>query len=259
MIDVQRVSKKFDEYVSNYNPENGRVKLKIDHIKRVAKNSEKIAKALNLNEEQTNLAIAIGYFHDIGRFEQVRIADTFSDRDSHINHGEMGVKILFENNLIRDFIPDNKYDEIIKKAVLNHNKPAIESGLPEETLLFCKIIRDADKLDIFYTITQEEYTMKSIFWYPNFDSQEISNEIISDFEKEIPINYSKIKSNADVIVAFYAYIYDLNFPISKKIVYENKYLDKFTDRIYRTFPSKKVCEQTKHILELSNEYLSRKS
>ena len=43
---------------------------------------------------------------------------------------------------------DIEYDEIIKKAIHNHNKLLIEEGLTKEEELFCKIIRDADKLDI---------------------------------------------------------------------------------------------------------------
>ena len=208
MIDVKNIEIEFDKYVSNYNPENGRIKLKIDHIKRVAKNSKIIAENLKLSEEQINLAIAIGFFHDIGRFEQVRIANTFSDKDSKINHAKMSIDTLFSNDLIRNFIPDNKYDELIKKAVINHNRPKIESDLTDEQLLFSKIIRDADKLDIFYTISDKNYSMESIFWYPEFDSEEISKEIINDFYEKHSLIYSKIHTNSDVICAFYAYVFD---------------------------------------------------
>lgn len=255
MIDIKNIETKFHQYVSNYDPTNGRIKLKIDHIQRVAKTSRIVAESLNLSEEQINLAIAIGFFHDIGRFEQVRIANTFSDKESKINHGQMSVKVLFENDFIREFIPDNQYDEIIKKAVLNHNRPRIEDGLTDEELLFSKIIRDADKLDIFFMITQEEYTMESIFWYPTFDDQEISEEILNNFKNEHYVSYSKIQKNADVICTFYAYVFNLYFPITRKLVYQNKYLETFTRRIYQTFPSKKVHSQTAELLEYSIHYL----
>ena len=258
MIDIVKIAKKFDEYVSNYDPTHPRIKLKIDHIKRVASNSKIIAENLNLTEEETNLAIAIGFFHDIGRFEQVRIANTFSDRDSKINHGEMSVKVLFENNYIREFIEDNKYDEIIKKAVLNHNKSEIENNLSDDELLFSKIIRDADKLDIFYTISDEQYSMESIFWYPNFDSTEISQKIIDEFNKKITINYSLIHTNGDVVPVFYAYVYDLYFPISKEIISKNQYLEKFTQRVLKTFSSQKIHEQTKELLKTAQIFLVQK-
>ena len=255
MIDIIKVSKKFDEYVLNYDPTNPRIKLKIDHIKRVASNSKIISENLKLSEDQKNLAIAIGFFHDIGRFEQVRIANTFSDKESKINHGEMSVTVLFENNFIREFIEDKKYDEIIKKAILNHNKPIIDTNLTDEENLFCKIIRDADKIDIFYTISQEKYSMESIFWYQNFDNYEISEKIIEEFNKKITIDYSLIHTNSDVIAIFYAYLYDLYFSISKDIIKNNKYLEKFTQRVINTFSSPKVQKQTKELLTKALLYL----
>ena len=255
MIDVCKIERKFDEYVLNYDPENERIRLKIEHIKRVANNCKMIAEDLGLDIERINLAIAIGFFHDIGRFEQVRIADTFSDKISGINHGEKGVQVLFENDFIREFIEETKYDEIIKKAVLNHNKPSIENGLLDEELLFCKIIRDADKLDIFYTISEERYSIQSIFWYPEFDCAEIAEDIIQEFKSHISINYSRIHNNGDVIAIFYAYIYDLYFPITKKIIYQNKYLEIFTKRVLNAFSSPKIHSQVKELLSVSLDYL----
>jgi len=255
MINIDIVKKQFLNYVSNYNPNNERIKLKIEHIQRVAKNCELVAQNLNLSKNEINLAIAIGYFHDLGRFEQVRIANTFSDKESKINHGEMSVKVLFENNLIRKMIPESDYDEIIKKAVLNHNRFKIEDGLTEKELLFSKIIRDADKLDIFYSISCPEYSMESIFWYDNWDIEKISDIMMNDFEKNHYSNYSKITNNADVITIFYSYVYDLYFPISLKVIYENKYLDKFSERVYSKFPSTTIHEQTKKLLQSCNNYL----
>ena len=258
MINIEKIIKKFDEYVSNYSPDNERIKLKIEHIKRVAINSEIIAKSLNLSQDDINLAIAIGYFHDIGRFEQVRIANTFSDRDSKINHGEQSVKVLFENNFIREFIEDAQYDDIIKIAVLNHNKAHIDDNLSEKALLFSKIIRDADKLDIYNTITLENYTNEAIFWYDDFTCSEINEEMLNDFINNHFCYYSKVKNNADVCLCFFAYIFDLNFAISYKIISDKKYLERFTDRAKRAFKSSKINEQLDYILQECNSYLNTK-
>lgn len=258
MINIEKIIKKFDEYVSNYSPNNERIKLKIEHIKRVSTNCEIIAKNLQLSQDDINLAIAIGYFHDIGRFEQVRIANTFSDRDSKINHGEYSVKILFENNFIREFIEDTKYDDIIKIAVLNHNKAHIDNNLSEKELLFSKIIRDADKLDIYNTITLEEYSNETIFWYDDFNCNEINEEMLNDFIHEHFCYYSKVKNNADVSLCFFAYIFDLNFSISYQIISEQKYLEQFTERAKKAFNSSKINKQLDYILQECNSYLRTK-
>lgn len=255
MIDVKNIKQKFEEYVSKYNPENERISLKIEHIKNVAKNCEMLAKKLNFNEEDTNLAIAIGYFHDIGRFEQVRIADTFSDKESKINHAEKGVEVLENNDFIREFIKDDKYDNIIKKAVLNHNKASknIDKDLTPRELLFAKIIRDADKIDIFRIIADNKYSMKAIFWYDTWNMEEISKEVLNEFYEGHELDYSKIQNNADVLVTFYAYMYDLNFEESREIIWKNKYLDIFTKRAIEKFSSEKIKREAEKMLEKCKE------
>ena len=249
MIDIENAKKVFDEYVSNYDPTVGRIKLKIDHIKRVAENIKNIALEQGLDSEQIKLAEIIGLLHDIGRFEQVRLYDTFSDKIS-VNHGEYGVKVLFEDGLINKFNLNEKEKEIVKLAILNHNRDKIQEGLDDEQLLYAKMIRDADKLDIYYTMCK--YDFKDTFWYPDFDCEEISDLIMNEFKNDKKVNYADIKNNADVIVIFYAYVYDLYFETTKNILKEKNYLEKFTEKVCKNFKSEKIHTQVKEILEISS-------
>lgn len=256
MIDIENAKKVFNEYVKKFNPEDGRIKLKIEHILRVANYSKQIATNLKLNEEQIQLAELIGIFHDIGRFKQAEKYHTFSDKESGINHAEYSIKVLYEDNLIEKFKVDDKYNHIIKKAVLNHNKSEIETGLNEDELLFAKIIRDADKLDIItHAIT--EYDFESVFWYSEFNCEEINEELIKIMFENHTLDYSKIKNNADLILSFYNMIYDLNFKSSLKELSDNKALNIFTNRIYENFNSEKVKEQTKKVFEYTQDYLNQ--
>ena len=252
MIDIDKLYEQFDKYVSKFDKTQGRIKLKIDHIKRVTKICKMLAKHLKLNDEQTRLAEAIGIFHDIGRFKQVEMYDTFNDRDS-INHAELGVKILFQDSLIDDFEIEEKYKKIIKLAVLNHNKDKIEEGLTEEENLFCKIIRDADKLDIFYVLCN--YDFESAFWYKDFKIEEVSKEIMHELKDIHKLDYGNIKNNADQIAVPFAYTFDLNFEFSLRYLKEKRYLDEFTKLVCEQFKSKKVHEQTREMLEYVNKYI----
>ena len=253
MINIENANLEFDKYISQFNPEDGRIKLKMEHIKRVATMSKKIAQNLNLDDEQVKLAELIGLFHDIGRFKQAEIYNTFNDRIS-INHAELSVKILFDENLINKLKEDEKYKKIIRLAILNHNKIRIDDGLTDDVMLFAKIIRDADKLDIYYTIC--EYDFPSIFWYSDFNCPQISEQIMNDFVNNHFINYDHIKTNSDQIPIFYAYIYDFYFDFSLKFLKEKKYLDKFTNRIYDNFTNDIVKQQAKQLLEISNNFLN---
>lgn len=256
MIDIENAKRVFNEYVKNFNPEDGRIKLKIDHILRVANYSKQIATNLKLSEEQIQLAELIGIFHDIGRFKQAEKYHTFSDKESGVNHAEYSIKVLYEDNLIEKFKVDDKYNHIIKKAVLNHNKAEIEKGLQEDELLFAKIIRDADKLDIItHVIT--EYDFESVFWYSEFNCEEINEELIKIMFENHTLDYAKIKNNADQILSFYNMIFDMNFKASLKELLNNKALNTFTDRIYENFNSEKVKEQTKKVFEYTQDYLNQ--
>lgn len=252
MIDIIKAKKEFKKYVSNYNPENPRIAIKIAHIERVANHCRKIAEELKLSKEEIQLAELIGLFHDLGRFEQVRIANTFSDRDSGINHGEYSIKVLFDEGLIRNFIEDSKYDKIIRIAVLNHNKVKIEDGLSEKELLFSKIIRDADKLDIFYAINNSYFP--ALFWYTNFNIDEINSTVMQQLERYECINYSDIHNNADQILIFYAYVFDLYFKNSLKCIAQNKYLESFTKLVKSNFKSANIHKQIDYALDVVHEY-----
>lgn len=252
-IDILKAKQIFKEYVKNYNPEDERIKLKITHIERVSQIARKLAENLNLNQEDIELAELIGLLHDIGRFEQARRFNTFVDKDS-INHGEYGVKILFHDSLIRHFIEDDKYDEIIKLAILNHNKAEIEKGLTERENLHAKIIRDADKTDIFYVLTTGD---KEAIW----EKADLSNDIITDeiyreFIEDKTINYKNRVTSADILVSHFAYVYDFNFRETLQVIKENNYLDKLYKRFI--FNDKQTMERFNKVYETAKQYLEEK-
>lgn len=251
MINIEKAKKAFKEYVKGYDINNPKIKSKISHIQRVAVMSRKIAQDLKLDEENTELAELIGLLHDIGRFEQVKRYNTFVDRIS-VNHGELGVKILFEDNKIRDFIEDDKYDETIKIAILNHNrapeKMFFSSSIEE---LHSKIIRDSDKIDIMNILTFES---KQVAWEKeDVDGDVIPEEIYREFIEENNINYKNIKTSADILVCNFAYIFDLNFEYSMKIIKKEEYLKKIYDRF--DFRDVDTRERFKNVFEYSMKYL----
>lgn len=251
MIDIQKAKRELKKYVSNYDIKNNRIKLKIVHIERTASIAKEIAKKLELGEEDIQLAELIGLLHDIGRFEQVRRYNTFMDKNS-VNHGELGVQILFEENIIRNFIEDNQYDQIIKKAILNHNrdKKSIETSSDKE-LLHSKIIRDADKTDIIYMLTFED---KETAWErATIDEEKITDEIYKEFMEDKDINYQKRKTAVDILVSHFAYIYDFNYKCALQIVKENEYFKKIYQRF--NFKDKETKNKMEQIYNEVERYL----
>lgn len=225
MIDIKKAKQAFKEYIKDYDLENGLVKLKIAHMYRVTEISRKIAEKLNLDKENIELAELIGLLHDIGRFEQIRMYGTFEDAKS-IDHAKQGIKVLFEENWIRKFVEDEKYDSIISKAILNHNKGEIEEGLTTKELLHSKIIRDADKTDIFYVIITDKIENVYGCSKDQMAKEQITDEIMREFMEEESIDYTKRKTCGDKLVSNFAFVFDFNFNYGLEVIYKNKYLEK---------------------------------
>ena len=250
MIDITKAKEAFKEYVKNYDLEDKKIQLKVAHIERTSQMAKKIAENLDLEKEDIELAELIGLLHDIGRFEQLKRFNTFVDRES-INHGEFGVEILFKEGKIRDFIDTSKYDEIIKKAIINHNRNRIEVGLSKRELLHAKIVRDADKIDIFYILTFDK--IETIYGTKNLQEQKITDEVFREFVEDKKINYKNNKNEADIVVSNFAYVYDFNFEFSLKYLYYKKYLETFYKRL--TFSDEETMRRYNLIFETAKKYV----
>lgn len=145
----------FKKYVSGYDLGNPMIIDKMDHTFKVTDNCERIAESIGLLKEQVNIAWLTGLLHDFGRFEQVRRYGTFSDLES-CDHAELGADILFKDGLIKTFLSDeelNKWGKLLETAIRQHNKLALPDDLDQGTKLYCELIRDADKTDIFRCIS----------------------------------------------------------------------------------------------------------
>lgn len=219
----------FHSYVKRFYGEdsvvNQNIELKEKHTLNVAKHSVSIAKSLELSEEETITAEIIGLFHDIGRFEQFRTYKTFRDYLS-VNHAALGVKILEEYEVLKDL--DESRQNIIIKAINLHNTKELPNDLNKEEALFCKLIRDADKLDIFRVIIEYEDERKN---NPNPALDNLpftpgyNKELLEDIFANKKINNNSLKNYNDRKLYELGWITDLNFPFSFDYIKEKKVLN----------------------------------
>lgn len=149
MINYENVLTNFKKYVEKFDLNNEEILAKLKHSYRVVSNAIRLAQKMSLNEEDTLLLKTIALLHDIGRFTQIEIGSTADDQLTNLDHAELGVYYLFTEGHIEDFGIPKSYFPIIEKAIANHNRLAIEEDLNEEEIFFSKLIRDADKIDIF--------------------------------------------------------------------------------------------------------------
>ncbi len=224
MIDRRRAKEVFADYVNSYDMTIGQNQLKVKHTYKVAEISEQIAKRIGLNQQDTDLAWLIGLLHDIARFEQNKLYGTFNDLVS-VDHGELGADILFVENKIRDFVDCNAYDRIIEIAIRLHNKYRVDETLDERTKMFCHIIRDADKLDIFRVNTENSKEDVYEVSEEDFKNSEFSKDIFESFFHEKTVMKQLKKNAVDGLACHLSLVYELVYPASVKIAMEQGYVE----------------------------------
>ena len=218
--------KAFDEYVNGFDLSDKRIQMKVPHSKRVADIAEEIGASIFNNKEIIELCYTIGLLHDVGRFPQWTKYKTFNDHKS-VDHANESCEMLFgETKLIKVFDVSEKWHKYIEMAIKYHNKLKIDvtelHAVVKEynldyvlMLTLCKIIRDADKIDIF-----------KIFMKKPANEIETSNDYTGDgytpvimeaFWEKKTCDFSFNKTLLDRAVGILALPYDLNFDISRNM------------------------------------------
>lgn len=255
MIDLVSAEKEFNNYTSRFKVDDNKVNIKIKHTYGVVQISGYIAEKLNLSIEDIELAKLIGLLHDIGRFEQAVRYDNYNDYDT-MDHANFATKLLFEENLIRKFIVDNRYDSIIEKAIKNHNKFEIEEGLNDRELLHAKIIRDADKTDNF--VVKQYQDFYSLFRKKEDDvaKEEITDVVWKEFLSEKTIITHHRKTSMDAWVSYLAWVYDYNFVPGLQYLKENNCIDKVIDRL--EYKNEDTKEKMEYVRKATKKYINNR-
>jgi putative nucleotidyltransferase with HDIG domain len=221
----------FSEYVETFRFEEPEYQQNIDlkkgHTKRVYNEIIKIGTHLGLKHEEMNLAETIALFHDLGRFEQYRRYKTFSDRISE-DHAELGIKILDENRVLEKL--EVETGELIRCAIRSHNKPSLPVDKSETCLFFIKLLRDADKLDIWRTIIGYYYKKNgkrnNTLTLDLPDTPGISKEVHTDLMNNRSVDLKNVRNLNDLKLLQAGWIFDINFAPTLSYIKKHRYLEK---------------------------------
>ena len=135
---VQNINHQFYDFVLKYDTTNDNIIRKIIHTTTVADMCFSIACKLNLDEKDRNLSYLCGILHDIGRFEQWKLYQTYNDKLS-VDHGDLSYELSnkFDLSMLTD--EDKK---TVRLAVKYHTKQY--EGDDARIKLFNQIILNAD-------------------------------------------------------------------------------------------------------------------
>ena len=67
------------------------------------------------------------------------------------------------------------------------------------------------------------------------------------------VDYKKMQSPVDKIVAHFAYVYDINFKFSLKYIYDNQYLKKYYER--HTFSDEETMRRYNLVYNRATEFV----
>ncbi|MBN2778913.1 MAG: HD domain-containing protein [Bacteroidales bacterium] len=227
ILDYIKIFQKYTNsflFVDNCESLNENIRLKQKHSLRVFKNASDIAKSINADDKFLFIAQLCGLFHDIGRFEQFSKYKTFKD-DESIYHGALGVEVMQKERFLKNETQETQ--NIVFDAIYNHGLIDIERK-NKASLLFSKITRDADKIDIFKIVAKyyrEPGPRNIALEYGLENSDYISDIVLDNFYQEKMIDKKDLKTLNDFKLMQIAWIFDLNFEYTKNIISEKSYLN----------------------------------
>jgi hypothetical protein len=225
----------FDGYVLRFespDPElQVNLELKAEHSRNVCREITALGRSLGFDEPGLRFAETAALFHDIGRFEQLVRYGTFSDHHS-VNHAELGVSVLESEGVLNGLQADDR--EGLGRVIRNHNRFAISEGESEFHLTQSRLLRDADKLDIFRIL---------IDFYRNgggenstvalglSDSDAISPAVLDDLASGRLVVMSHLRTIQDFKLMKMGWVFDLNFAPTFAAVASRGYLEAIRDTL----------------------------
>jgi hypothetical protein len=231
---------------------NDNIRLKEDHTRRTCDDILLIADQLGLDDERKMLAETAALFHDVGRFEQFMKYKSYNDVGTE-DHSLLGLKVLAENKVL-DCLSQRER-EIIEEAIRLHGEKELACNLDEQTKFIAKLVRDADKLDIYYVMINwlgdlQKNPGKYLGTMGFSAENKYSKHIIQAVLNNRTIDYKDFKTLNDMVIAQLGWVVDVNFVPTLKEIKKRKLLEQITTFLPDTEDIRKVIRHVWQQLEV---------
>ena len=187
--------------------------------------------------EFSRAALLAALYHDIGRFEQYTRWRTFTDAKS-INHGQLACRVIKRNNFLES--ETSWVRRQVLTAVCLHNARSIPAGLNSDYLPVLKLLRDADKLDIFRVMAWElrpgNVSDPAVIMHTRDLPGAYSPEILRLVRSGRTGSFADLSYLNDLRILLGSWIFDLNYPASKKILSEDGNYEKILAGLPQDIP-----------------------
>ncbi|MBN2429422.1 MAG: HD domain-containing protein [Deltaproteobacteria bacterium] len=238
----------FETYVegffTNDSINNSIIRLKLDHTHRVCHNAAILADALKLNSQDHLNARLTALLHDVGRFRQFSLYQTFNDAVSD-NHALMGIREIECHGVLDGLDAEDR--RLICRAIACHNVPALPEEKDERSLLFMRLIRDADKLDVYKVLLQnyrdQDRDSRNTVLHKLPDTPHCSPKILDALLGRKVAKFEDMKTLNDFKLLKVGWVYDLNFSASFKILQHHRYIEQLKEILPTTEPVTTAVDQ----------------
>jgi len=250
----------FDDYVAGFYGDdehvNANLKLKENHTYAVCDEMRYLTGCLDIGEKDCLIAQTTALFHDVGRFEQFVKYGTYNDLRSE-NHCELALDLLRQHGVLNEL--EDRERKIIQTAIKFHGKKRLPVDLDRYTALFAKLIRDADKIDI-YRIVVEVY--KEYMADPGRFNLEIefpdepsySPQIVEAILQGRLLDYSQLRTLNDMMLLQLGWVFDVNFAETLVKIREGQFLEQIVAFLPRTDD---IARAAKYVFNYVNSRLEQ--
>jgi hypothetical protein len=221
----------FDSYVNRFLGEdewiNAHLLMKQEHTRRTCEEIGVLAGQLGLDDHQKRTAEVVALFHDVGRFPQFAEYRTFNDGKS-IDHSHLGVEVLRREGVL-DVLPREER-QWVETAIEHHGRQSLPAHLNGQALLLAKLIRDADKLDIFRVMIgvyrRYRENPAGLLWKPELpDEPRYSRDVFDAVMNGQLIEHAMMQTLPDMMLCKLSWVYDMNFAASLARLREKRLLE----------------------------------
>ena len=203
------------------------------HSLRVVTNSLLLANVLLQTEDEKKIVTMNALFHDMGKASL--ISKNIEALNIQRDHATVSAKIIQQMEFYQGLSADVQL--IVLRSVENHNKIKLPKLDNDQQTLFARLLRDADKLDIFdssFRYFKEKFGVQPYVTKDLNNSIEVSEKILKSILAGKNAAFEDMKSMNDYKLLLLSMAFDLNFKYTFRVMSEKQYIQK----IYETLPKR---------------------
>ncbi|MBU0988238.1 MAG: HD domain-containing protein [Proteobacteria bacterium] len=252
--DLKQLKRWFADYVAGFYTDDSAynipIRLKEEHTKRVCQSIFLLGKALGLSNQDMILAETVALFHDIGRFRQYAVYGTFNDRASE-NHARLGLRQMAKHRVLSACAKTER--RLISTAIAFHNAAEIPKNHDEKTRFFMRLIRDADKLDIWKVFIdyyhEREKLPGTLIETGLPDDPACSPQVIQALCECRYVRMQDVRTVNDVKLLQISWVFDLNFAPAFQEVLRREFIEQIAATLPGTKAVAKAVQQARNYVQ----------